>query len=116
MRLTEQTLNRILRQGRSCYGAWGLKQLRCILPDCEFVGKGRFPDKGWKKRIIGSEVSKLQIDRFLSLKNAHVKAKTGSLFEQKHRATDNWADFDAIMSIDDQNHMNSIRQEVCVTT
>ena len=38
------------------------------------------------------------------------KPKTGSLFEQKRRATDKYADFDAIVSIDDQNHMDSITQ------
>ena len=39
------------------------------------------------------------------------KPRTGGLFEQKHRANVKCADFDAIVSIDDQNHLDSITQE-----
>ena len=45
-------------------------------------------------------------------RNKPRKAKTGSLFEQKPRKPDNWADFDAIMDVNDQNHMNSIKAEL----
>ena len=40
------------------------------------------------------------------------KPKTGSLFEQKHRANVKCADFDAKVCIDDQNHIDSIMIEV----
>lgn len=99
----------ILNKGLSVNGALNSKQLKVFLGHEDFPSG--WPTKGWKSRILGSRASKEQIDRFLRLTDCHLE-NTGNLFTQKRRATDNWADFDAIVSIDDQNHMNSIAQEL----
>ena len=103
-----------IEQGYSSKGCLSLAQVRCLLPSYEFKVKGKWPDKGWKRRIIGSDVSESKISEFLALKNKHLRkpAKTGSLFEQKRRANVKCADFDAKVSIDDQNHIDSIMIEV----
>ena len=107
----------ILEQGLSARGGYTCKQLRALLPEDEFTGPGTWSmRKGWKRRIIGQVVDDWRVEDFLKHRKRIKIDKTGNLFEQKHRATDNWAEFDAILCSDDQNHMDSIRQEVCVTT
>lgn len=113
MIVTEQ----ILQAGMSDRGAWSLKQLKCLLPAKEFMGnKGAFPDHGWRKRIIGRNVSKKQIERFLELKNAHLKEKTGQLFT-KPRDVDGekrkeFKDWPGKIDYHDYLHMQSIKQEI----
>ena len=76
-----------IEQGYSSKGCLSLAQVRCLLPSYEFKVKGKWPDKGWKRRIIGSDVSESKISEFLALKNKHLRkpAKTGNLFEQQKR-------------------------------
>jgi len=78
MRVTQD----ILEAGISKNGAWNRDQLEAILPANEFTGPGTWSiRKGWKQRLIGSEVPKYKIDKFLELKDKHLKLdKTGSLF------------------------------------
>ncbi len=60
----------LLEQGISLNGAWSRKQLIALgVP----VGKRFKLIKGWKDRLIGSEITEQQKMRFLALKNAHIK-------------------------------------------
>lgn len=54
----------ILYNGKSRNGGWSLKQLKLLGVD--------YLVKGWKRRIIGTDVPKSNIDRFLALKDAHL--------------------------------------------
>ena len=108
MIITEEILNKAM----SAKGGWSAKQLRCIVPDFEYIGRSAFPSKGWKFRIIGKNVDSEQITQFLALRKKDKREKTGNLFAQKPRGNVKYADFDAIMCIDDQNHMDSINQEL----
>ena len=72
MRLTQQKITDTLEAGKSIRGAWSLKQLKLLLPAMEFSKKGAFPEKGWKDRLIGREVSQDDIDSFIALKDRHL--------------------------------------------
>ena len=62
--------NSLLEQGISCNGSWSRKQLVALgVP----VGKRFKLIKGWKDRLIGSEVTEQQKKRFLELKDKHIK-------------------------------------------
>lgn len=66
MIITEQ----ILEQGKSSKGAWSKKQLQVLgVP----ITKEFKLEKGWKKRLIGSNVPKGKIYSFLALKDRHLK-------------------------------------------
>lgn len=54
----------ILHNGKSRNGGWSLKQIKLLGANGSV--------KGWKRRIIGSDVPKSNIDKFLALKDAHL--------------------------------------------
>ncbi len=59
----------LLEQGISVNGAWSKKQLLALgVP----VGKRFKLIKGWKDRLIGSEITEQQGNLFLMLKNEHL--------------------------------------------
>lgn len=62
----------LLEQGRSSRGAWSNRQLRAL-----GLKKGFNFNKGWKYKLIGSWVTEDQVERFLALKDAHLKNKKG---------------------------------------
>lgn len=65
MRLTEE----IIEAGKSWRGGWSKRQLRLF-------GINKFPlVSGWKKMIVGMEVDKKKIDKFLYLKDKHLRKK-----------------------------------------
>lgn len=72
MLITEQ----VLKQAESINGAWSRKQL-------ETIGIKWPPPKGWKKRIIGTEIQDSKIKKLLLLKNKHIERKYKS--EQKNQ-------------------------------
>jgi len=79
---------KILEDGLSRRGGFNLAQLKALLPRWEFhAGDNGWPMKGWRRRIVGADVSKEKIDRFLALKDKHLRPapKTGNLFEQPKR-------------------------------
>ncbi|KKN73452.1 hypothetical protein LCGC14_0400270 [marine sediment metagenome] len=59
----------ILEQGLSENGAWNKKQLLALGVKTEKKFK---LEKGWKRELIGSEVTEQQVQRFLRLKNVHL--------------------------------------------
>ncbi len=60
----------LLEQGLSRNGAWSRKQLVAIgVP----VSKRFKLWKGWKDRLIGSEITEQQKNKFLDLKDKHLK-------------------------------------------
>ena len=65
MILTEE----ILQKGKSSNGGWSTQQLRAL------GIKNFFLEKGWKRRITGKDFPESDIKMFLSLRNAHLKAK-----------------------------------------
>lgn len=73
MIITLNNLNKLLDKGASINGAWNSKQIRALVDNEEFYGG--FPRPGWKLRLIGRELTKEQIDEFLSLKNQHLRKK-----------------------------------------
>ncbi len=66
MILTEE----ILSKGLSSNDSFSFKQIK-VLGDS-------MTKKGWRKRLIGKEVSGFQINQFISLKDAHLKPKNNS--------------------------------------
>ena len=71
----------ILSQGQSVNGAWSREQLLTLLPWTERDGSCFGIKAGWRKRIVGKQVPKERIEKFLALTNAHIKKElTGSLF------------------------------------
>ena len=58
--------NELIEEGKSSKGGWNNEQFKCL-------GELKFAVKGWKKRVIGTEVSKDAIKRFLELKDLHIK-------------------------------------------
>jgi len=83
----------LLEQGMSDNGAWNLAQLKALLPKSEFSRPFAWPSKGWKYRLIGSKVTKHQIERFLRLKNKHLE-RTG------------------LLAFEGSSHLRSIKQEL----
>lgn len=72
MRITQE----ILEQGRSSRGGWSNKQLKALgLPDIWINPKDGGLKKDWKKWLLSSEVPIESIERFLSLKDKHLKPK-----------------------------------------
>lgn len=59
-------INEIIKEGKSSNGGWSSEQFKCL-------GELEFAVKGWKKRVIGTDVSKEAIKRFLELKDLHNK-------------------------------------------
>ncbi len=75
----------LLEQGISKNGAWSAKQLRALnVP----IGKRFKLWKGWKDRLIGSEITEQQKNKFLDLKDKHLKPKYITplidILEQQH--------------------------------
>lgn len=62
--------NSLLEQGISSNGSWSKKQLLALgVP----IRKRFKLIKGWKDRLIGSEITEQQKTRFLELTNKHIK-------------------------------------------
>lgn len=72
----------LLEQGMSFRGAWNMAQLKALLPAKEFKRSYGWPRKGWKHRLIGSKVTRAQVDEFLALKDRHLGHKKRDLPEQ----------------------------------
>ena len=70
----------LLEQGISRNGAWSATQLRALnVP----IGRRFKLIKGWKDRLIGSEITEQQKNRFLDLKDKHIKnINTEPLFDE----------------------------------
>ena len=66
MRLTKE----IIEQGMSSRGGWNMQQLSLL--------GIRELKKGWKNRLIGIEVSEENINKFIALKNTHLKTTSNS--------------------------------------
>lgn len=96
MKVTQE----ILEAGMSLRGAWNLAQLKALLPVCEFERAYAWPAKGWKSRLIGSEVKKEQIDEFLRLKNRHLGHKTRDIQGQR------------TLEAEIYGHLDSIKREI----
>ena len=67
----------LLEAGKSMNNFWSERQLAILGLD--------FKNKGWKKRAIGKEITQEQVDKFLLLKDAHLKNKQKfkHLFQEK---------------------------------
>jgi len=76
----------IFDSGLSSNGGYNSKQLKTLGVDIRF-------NKGWKWRIIGSDIPKKAIDKFLELKDIHLNLEP-KLFPE------------------DQAHLDSIKQEI----
>ncbi len=57
--------NEMIEQGRSRNGGWSLDQFRLL-------GFDSFPQKGWKKVLIGKEIEPEIIKQFIELKDKHL--------------------------------------------
>lgn len=62
MIVTEQ----VLEQGISDNGGYNTKQLQCL-------GVSIRNNKGWKSRLLGRDIPEINVAKFVSLKNAHLK-------------------------------------------
>ena len=60
----------ILEQGLSCKGAYGKKQLELLKVP---IHEGFRLIKGWKFGLIGTNIPKEDVKRFIELKDAHIK-------------------------------------------
>lgn len=58
----------LMKEGMSLRGSWSLDQLRIL-------GVSIPLGSGWRKRLIGSNVSEAQVAEFLRLKNKHMTQK-----------------------------------------
>jgi hypothetical protein len=58
----------IIEEGKSFNGGWSQ-------PQVELLGVSWPPQSGWKKKLVGIEVDDDVVDKFLSLKNAHLQTK-----------------------------------------
>ena len=67
----------LLEQGMSLNGSWNRAQLQAL------GVKTIWHNKGWKSRLIGSKVTKEQVNEFLRLKNRHLAHKSRDLAGQK---------------------------------
>jgi hypothetical protein len=56
----------IIEQGKSRNGGFSGKQFKCL-------GIGENPKKGWLKELMGKEIPDENIEKFLALKNKHLK-------------------------------------------
>jgi len=66
----------ILNKGRSDNGSWSWPQLKCF-------GLYMNDNPGWLERGLGTEITQEQVDKFMKLKNKHLK-KNNQKFKQKH--------------------------------
>jgi len=98
MRVTKENLEELLVKGMSIRCAWNSAQLKALLPSEEFING--FPKPGWKIRLIGQNLTQIQIDEFLRLKNRHLAHKSRDIPGQ------------ITLDSEIRNHMNSIKAEI----
>ena len=65
----------ILERGRSSHGAWSKAQLECL-------GVGWPPLEGWRKTVLEVEHKAEDINKFLSLKDAHLSITRPQIIEK----------------------------------
>ena len=58
--------NTLIERGMSSRGGWNAEQLKLLGLDLANL------KKGWKLKVEGNEISQEDIDKFLSLKDAHI--------------------------------------------
>lgn len=90
--------HKLLELGISDNGAWNRKQLILFKVEWPLV-------KGWKQRLIGLEVTKECFEKFLTLKNIHLK-------DMKQKKFDFETDLDE-MNYQQMSHLNAIHDEMC---
>lgn len=93
MKITEQFLN----DGKSICGGWNSKQLRLLGVKIPFR-------KGWKKRLIGKDITKETWDKFLDLKGKSKAQQTNSY--KKTRYEKRLCSADRVLK-KQQNYINS---------
>ena len=59
----------ILCRGMSANGSWSVAQLAAL-------GVNARRNKGWKQRLIGTDVPEADVERFLAMRDAHLKKRT----------------------------------------
>ena len=68
----------ILEKGKGYYGQLNDNQIRCF-------GVERFKNKGWERQILDKEFSEAVIDKFLALKDQHIKKIDSEAVEKKYQ-------------------------------
>lgn len=71
MKITQAILNK----GKSSNNGWSYRQI-------SLLGENQ-KNRGWKKRIIGKNVPRYQVEQFLELKDAHLRK--GKKKKHKHK-------------------------------
>lgn len=74
MRITQD----LIRAGQSSNGGWSKKQLRLL-------GIKWPPLQGWRRRIDGAHIADAKADRFVKLRDVHMKDR---ILKQTGRATE----------------------------
>lgn len=89
----------ILLRGMSVNGSWSLAQLAAL-------GVNTKRNKGWKQRLIGTDVPEADVERFLSLRDNHLKRRTKyndlDTFFERFRA---WMDRNSHVMMDEEYPM-----------
>lgn len=68
----------ILDEGKSCNGSWSWKQLKALGLGPEWFRADRTLISGWRQYLMGLDVPRENITKFIALKNRH-------LYKQKRR-------------------------------
>ena len=72
VQLDEGLVDRVLELGKSSRGAWSSRQIRLLgLPG---LGSGKL-QKGWRHDLPGRWVEMEKLERFVALRDAHLRRK-----------------------------------------
>jgi len=91
--------NEFLEKGKSIKGGWSSAQFRSL-------GVSSFK-KGWKRKLIGTDVTEEQADKFINLKDAHIGKR-----EENKRKREETRNGSYTVSVYQEKEWIDVRQKV----
>ena len=98
----------LMNKGKNSNGAWSNKQVRLLgEPD------GMIDNPGWQKRVIGRYISDVDAERFVALKDAHLKKGNRKRGRQNHHGRTGaeileWIEENQFVSYDDEDDVVAV--------
>ena len=98
----------LLDKGKSSRGAWSNKQVKLLGEP-----NGMIDNHGWQRRVLGRYISDVDAERFVLLKDAHLKGKKRGRSNQTHHGKTKddilqWIEENQFVSYDDEDDVVAV--------